>query len=217
MSTQQHSDKPILYSYWRSTASWRVRIALAYKGIDYEYRAVNLLNGEQLAEPHLTINPNATIPVLALPSNQIITHSNAILEYLEEVYPDKPLLPEDPVERAQVRAVVGTIVGDIHPLQNLRVLKKVGDDGAVEWGRHWISRGFEGLEKTLKQTAGTCCFGDTLTLADACLVPQVHNAANRFGVDMSRFPTISKLNQALMEREEFKTAAPGVMPDAPKE
>lgn len=207
-------NKPILYSYFRSSCSWRVRIALAFKNIDYEYKAVNLLKGEQLQEEFLKINPSAEVPAFVHNGN-VITHSIAILEYLEEAFPSPQLLPNGPVSRAKVRALVDSIVSDIQPIQNLRVLKYVGEKH-LEWGKYWIETGFAAVERYIKDIHGLYCFGNEVTLADLCLVPQVFNAA-RFNVDVSQFPLITEITSRLSELPAFKHSHPLVQPDCPDE
>ncbi|KAI8833725.1 glutathione S-transferase [Chytridium lagenaria] len=206
-------NQVVLYGYWRSTASWRIRLALELKGIKYEYKAVNLLKGEQNSEEFKKTNPNGTIPVLEW-NGKKIQQSIAILEFLEEVHPDVPLLPKDPVDRAQARAILCMIACDIHPIQNLRVLQKVGDDTKMEWGKHWIVRGFDALERILAENAtGKYCFGDQLTLADVALEPQYYNAV-RFNVDLSPYPTINRIHESLSTLDAFKKAHPSAQPDA---
>jgi len=204
--------KPVLYSYFRSSCSWRVRIALAFKGIDYEYKPVNLLKGEQLSEDYKKLNPTAEVPTF-VDKGHVLTHSFAILEYLEETVPDPPLLPKDVVVKAKVRAIVDTIVAGIQPLQNMKVLKHVGDASSL-WAKHWIESGFKSLEVILRQTHGKYCVGDNVTLADVCLVPQLYNA-NRFNVDMSLFPLISEITSRLNNLDAFKDSRPEKQPDCP--
>lgn len=210
------NTKPVLYSYFRSSCSWRVRIALAFKKIDYEYRAVNLVKdgGEQHSEEFTKLNPRREVPVF-VDGEQVLTHSVPIIEYLEETRPRPPLLPSDPVQRAKVRGIVESIVSGIQPLQNLNVLVRVGE-GKQEWAKYWIERGFAALEEQLRNTSGTCCFGDSVTIADLCLTPQVFNA-NRFGVDMTKYPIISRINEFLSSLEEFQNTHPSKQPDCPKE
>ena len=208
-------EKHILYSYWRSSCSYRVRIGLALKGVEYEYRAVSLLKGEQGEEEYTTHNPSQLLPALITPDGATLGQSVAILEYLEEVYPDQnPLLPADPVARALVRQAVGMIASDIQPVQNLRVLKYYGMDKKLEWGSHWISVGFDALEAFLAKTAGEYCVGDQITMADLCLVPQVYNA-RRFKIDVeNKYPTIFRIDAALTSLDAFVAAHPDQMPDA---
>ncbi|OWF50349.1 maleylacetoacetate isomerase 1 [Mizuhopecten yessoensis] len=154
------------------------------------------------------------VPALVM-NESTMTQSVAMLEYLEEVHPEKPLLPVDPLERVKVREIVSVISGGIQPLQNLSVLKKIGDEGKMEWGKFWIDKGFQALEEILKRTAGKYCVGDTVTIADACLVPQVYNA-NRFKVDMEQFPIIARLNDELLKLDAFKESHPSKMDDCPE-
>ncbi|OWZ23858.1 Maleylacetoacetate isomerase [Phytophthora megakarya] len=213
---------PVLYSYWRSSCSWRVRISLEWKNIAYEYRAVHLLNsgGEHLKDEYTTLNPNQRLPTLVV-DGHALPQSGAILEFLEETHPEKPLLPSDPVARAQVRNLCAIIGCDIQPIQNLEVQVKATEDAPEEqraakkqdWSRYWIQRGFEALEKELVKTAGTYCFGDEVTLADLYLQPQVYNA-NRVGVDMTKYPIIARISTALEAVPAFQKAHPSQQPDA---
>jgi maleylacetoacetate isomerase len=172
----RHCGQTLLYSYWRSSCSWRVRIALHFKGIPFEYCAVNLLKDEQKASDYTTMHPGALVPTLVI-DNVVLTQSIAILEYLEERRPESwRLLPQDALKRAQVRSIVQLISSDIQPVQNLRVLKYVGDEKKTEWARHWISVGLMAVEQLLTQTSGAFCVGDEVSLADVCLVPQIYNA-----------------------------------------
>ena len=208
-------QKPVLYSYWRSTSPWRVRIALALKGIDYEYRAVHLLRdgGEQHKPDYAALNPQQLVPTLLIDGLEL-TQSIAIIEYLDETRPDvSPLLPKDAASRARVRQIVQIIASDTQPVQNLRVLQKVGDEKKMEWGKYWITMGLDALEQTLGHTAGKYCVGDSVTIADLCLVPQIYNA-RRFNVDLSRYPITMRVSEALDEIEAFASAAPEKMPDA---
>jgi maleylacetoacetate isomerase len=211
-------SKPILYTYFRSSASWRVRIALAYKGIEYEQKYVNLLKKEQYGEDYLKINPLAQVPAL-LHNGHLITQSVAILEYLEEVVPGKPLMPKDPLQRARVRELCEIIGSGIQPLQNTSVIGKIDSEDAskrIEWAKFWVEKGFNALEKLLSQTSGKYCVGDELTLADLFLAPQVAQA-NRFMVDVSKYPNISRLNQTLKELDAFKKGDAFTQPDCPEE
>ncbi|XP_071962156.1 maleylacetoacetate isomerase-like [Antedon mediterranea] len=209
------NPKPILYSYFRSSCSWRVRLALAFKKIEYEYRPVNLLKSEQLSEEHKELNPSGQVPALII-DGLTLSQSIAIIEYIEETRPDFPLLPKEAGQRALVRQVTETITTGIQPIQNLSILKYVGSEKKMEWGHYHIDHGFEALEKLLSRTAGTYSVGNTITMADFCLVPQVFNA-NRFKVDMSKFPIISRVNAALIELPEFKAAHPSKQPDCPED
>ncbi|XP_064624073.1 probable maleylacetoacetate isomerase 2 [Lineus longissimus] len=207
--------KPLLYSYFRSSCSWRVRIALALKGIEYETKALHLVKGDQRSDDYKEVNPIGQVPSLVI-DGHTLTQSLAILEYLEETRPDVPILPKDPAKRAEARAIAELIGSGIQPIQNLSVLQYVGDEKKMEWAKHWIDRGFQALEKMLAKTAGKYCSGDDLTVADLCLVPQVYNA-NRFKVDMSKFPVILRVHAELEQLEAFKAAHPSRQPDCPED
>ncbi|KAG7170260.1 probable maleylacetoacetate isomerase 2 isoform X2 [Homarus americanus] len=209
------ASKPTLYSYFRSSCSWRVRIALAHKGVDYDYKPIHLLKKEQVSDEFMKLNPMGQIPALII-NNQTLTQSMSILEYLEEAYPQKPLLPKDLFTRAKVREVCEVISSGIQPLQNLSVLQKVGDEKKMEWGHFYINKGFVALEQLLAGCAGKYSVGDEVTLADCCLVPQVYNA-NRFKVEMAQFPTIVRVHDALSNLEAFKAAEPTNQPDCPED
>lgn len=208
-------SKVVLYSSFISSCSWRVRISLAFKNINYECKSVNLFEGEQLEEDFLKLNPSGKIPALVHNGN-VFTKSTAILEYLEEVVPTPRLLPVDPVKRAKVRALVDTIVADIQPLQNIGVLMFVGET-QQEWGKHWVEKGFTALERYLQDSRGQYCFGDEVTLADVCLVPQVFNSVTRFKMDLKQFPLINEISSRLLELPAFKNTHPFVQPDCPEE
>jgi maleylpyruvate isomerase len=211
-----------LYSYFRSSAAFRVRIALNLKNLPYDYAPVHLLRdgGEQLKPAYRSLNPDAIVPTF-VEGDHVLQQSLAIIEYLEETHPEPPLLPKSPVDRAYVRSVALQVACEIHPLNNLRVLKylkhSVGTDDATrdEWYRHWIESGFATLEQHLAgdSRTGKLCFGDTPTLADACLVPQVFNA-QRFKIDVGPFPTIQRIYDHATQLDAFARAAPGVQPDA---
>ncbi|HEV3428884.1 MAG TPA: maleylacetoacetate isomerase [Paraburkholderia sp.] len=212
-----------LYSYFRSSASYRVRIALNLKNLPYEYVPVHLVRegGEQLKPEYRKINPDAIVPTLIDDENHAIQQSLAIIEYLEETHPEPPLLPKSPADRAHVRSLALQVACEIHPLDNLRVLKylkhTLGVDEAAKdaWYRHWIESGFATLEERLANDprTGKLCFGDTPTLADLCLVPQVFNA-NRFKIDTMRYPTIQRICDYAAQLDAFARAAPGAQPDA---
>merc|ERR1719378_1940295 len=159
------ANKAILYSFFRSSASFRVRAALAMKGIDYEYKAVHLVKGEQLADNYKEINPQCLIPTLVIDDVKL-TQSMSIIEYLDETRPQAPLLPKNPFKKSQARTLALIIGADIQPVQNLRVLKAVGDDKKMEWGKTVIENGFQALDQSLKGTAGKYCVGDEVTLPD---------------------------------------------------
>ncbi|KAM4661869.1 maleylacetoacetate isomerase isoform 3-T3 [Discoglossus pictus] len=208
--------KVLLFGYFRSSCSWRVRIALALKGIEYDLRPINLIKdgGFQLTDEYKKVNPMQQVPALRI-DGVTLSQSLAIIEYLEETRPNPPLLPRDPKKRAQVRMISDHIVSGIQPLQNLAVLQKVGDKN-LEWAQYFIIRGFQALEKLLQDTAGHYCVGDKVTMADLCLVPQVANA-ERYKVDLTPFPTIAKINQSLLQLEAFQVSHPSRQPDTPPE
>ncbi|PRP88223.1 hypothetical protein PROFUN_04046 [Planoprotostelium fungivorum] len=212
----QQGQEYELFSYWRSTASWRVRIALAFKNIPHRIHPINLLKNEQQSEEYKKIHPLAEIPALKLTDGRTLTQSSAIIEYLEETHSFPSLLPLDAYKRAQVRAIVGTIVSDIHPIQNLRVQKKYSEDPdqRAAWAQYWISLGFDALEQMLAPLAGKYSVGDDVTMADVCLVPQVYNAV-RWKVDMTKYPTIVRVCENLSVLPAFIAAQPSNQPDAP--
>jgi maleylacetoacetate isomerase len=205
----------ILYGYPMSSASYRVRIALALKGIEVTTITKQLRRGEHRARDFLEINPQGFVPVLSLDDGQVLPQSLAIIEYLDEVYPQPALLPAAPIERARVRALSLLIACDIHPLNNLRVLQYLeGSLGEAQsardtWYRHWIEAGFEALEEALGRdpARGRFCYGDAPSLADVCLVPQVFNA-RRYSVDLVPFPRIVAIDAACREVPAFASAAP---------
>ena len=210
-----------LYSYFRSSAAFRVRIALELKGADYRIIPVNLLAGEQREPAFRARNPQGFVPALELPDGSLLTQSAAIIEWLEATQPGRPLLPATEPERARIRAICGVVACDIHPLNNLRVLKYLtGDLGLSEdqklaWYRHWVIVGFEALEPQLANdvATGRYCHGDQPGLADVALVPQVANA-RRFGVDLAPYPTIRRIDEACRQLAPFRSAAPENQPDA---
>ena len=204
-----------LYSYWRSSCSWRVRICLALKGLEYECIPVHLVKdgGEQHKDDYKELNPMEQVPTL-INDDIVLTQSMAIMEYLEEKFPGHPLLPKDVVKRAKVRELCEIVNAGIQPVQNLSVLQKIGDT-KVEWANNVITTGFVGLEKQLVKYAGKYSVGDEITMADACLVPQVMNA-ERFKVDMSQFPTIARINKSLLEHPAIIASGPKTQPDCPE-
>lgn len=209
--------KPVLYSYFRSSCAYRVRIALAWKNVDYEYKAVNLIKdgGEQHSAEFIKLNPMEQVPAL-VHNGETFTQSLAIIEYLDDKFPEPRLLPREPAQRAKARAVAELIASGIQPLQNLNVLLRLDESKRNEWSVHFITKGFKALEATLAKTAGKYCIGDEVTIADTCLVPQVYNA-NRFKVDMTQFPTLSRVSAALESLPAFKSAHPSRQPDTPPE
>lgn len=207
----------ILHGYFRSSASWRVRIALALKGLAAEQRFHHLRKGEQRAPDYLALNPQGLVPTLTLDGGAALTQSLAIIEYLEECHPTPALLPGDPVQRARIRAFAQVIACDIHPIQNLKILSRLralGHDDAVvnEWARTTIAEGLEACEALIAREKGPFCFGDTPTLADVCLIPQLGNA-KRFGVDVV-WPRIQEAAAACAALAAFQQAAPDQQPDA---
>jgi maleylpyruvate isomerase len=200
-----------LFSYHRSSAAYRVRIALNMKQIEHDIVPVNLLESEQKGEAYKAINPQGLVPCLRLATGQVIAQSTAILEFLEERHRQVPLLPKDDVDRATVRAWVNTIACDIHPLNNLRVLKylqgelAVEDDAKNAWYAHWISAGFAALEAQV--AAKPYCFGANITMADVYLIPQIYNAL-RFKVDMTPFPKLMGIYETCNRLDAFHNAAP---------
>lgn len=213
-----------LYTYFRSSTSYRVRIALQLKGLGYEAIPIHLLRdgGQQHGAAHAARNPAELVPVLQ-DGALTLTQSLAIIEYLEERHPDPPLLPGPPALRARIRALALAVACDIHPLGNLRVLqylKSLGVDAAQrqQWSRHWITLGLQALEQQLLQgpARGRCCFGDTPTLADCCLIPQMFNA-QRVGCDLARFPILQAIYAHCVALEPFQRAAPAAQPDAEPE
>jgi maleylacetoacetate isomerase len=210
-----------LYGYYRSSSSYRLRIALNLKGLEPEQSFIHLRKGDQFGEDYVKLNPQQQVPTLITDNDEALVQSPAILEWLDETYPDPPLFPADPIDRQRVRAIAAAVGCDIHPLGNLRVLqyvrKEFGQDeaGAFAWARHWVELGFAGIEAMLTGSSqtGRYCHGDSPTMADVYLVPQVFNSA-RFGVDMGKFPTIARIHEACNELDAFADAAPGVQPDA---
>lgn len=210
-----------LFNYFRSSASYRVRIALALKGLDYDYRPVHLARNEQTQESYAAVSASRLVPLLR-DGDAWVTQSMAIIEYLEETHPEPPLLPGDPLGRARVRALAQDIACEIHPLNNLRVLQffehewNVPQPEREEWVRHWIAEGFAGFERMLADnpSTGGFCEGDVPSMADCLLVPQVYNA-QRFGLDLEPYPTIRRINAACLALPAFDAARPERQPDAP--
>jgi maleylpyruvate isomerase len=213
-------NRPVLHNYFRSSTSYRVRIALALKGIEYDYEAFHLRRGEQRSERFLGLNPQGLVPALTWTDGKVYTQSLAIIEFLDEIVPEPPLFPKDASERQRVRSLAQMIAIDIHPINNLRVLAYLkahfGADEAAQaaWFRHWVTDAFAALEQRLatEPETGRFCHGDTVTVADLCLAAQITNN-KRFEVDMEPYPHIRRIGASLAELEAFRTAAPGNQPD----
>ncbi|MDC9719927.1 MAG: maleylacetoacetate isomerase [Gammaproteobacteria bacterium] len=210
-----------LSTYFRSTAAYRVRIALNHKQLEHTLIPVNLLvdGGQQKTTEYLHKSPNGLVPILET-DDGVLHQSLAIMEYLEEKYPANPILPIDLMSRAQVRAFSQSIACDIHPLNNLRVLQylsnelKVSDEAKKRWYVHWVHLGFSALEARLNASSGTqFCFGNEITMADICLVPQVYNAI-RFNCPMDEYPNIVRINDNCLELDAFTKSSPSNQPDA---
>ena len=209
-----------LHNYFRSSASYRVRIALALKGLDYEYVPVHLVKDEQLAAPYVNLSRTGLVPVLE-DGEAAITQSLAIVEYLDETHPAPPLLPGSALDRARIRALALDVACEIHPLNNLRVLRYlvrdmgVSDDNKDRWYRHWVESGLQAVERRLAGDAATgrFCHGDTPTLADIALVPQIFNA-QRFNCDLAAVPTVMRVFGECMQLDAFAKTQPSACPDA---
>ncbi|MES2633881.1 MAG: maleylacetoacetate isomerase [Pseudomonadota bacterium] len=208
-----------LYNYFRSSASFRVRIALELKGVSYDYLPVHLVKGEHKKADYAAVSPSLLVPTLETDDGEHLGQSMAIIEYLDEVHPEPALLPADPVGRARVRALAQLVACEIHPLNNLRVLKylvnelKVDDAAKATWYRHWVRDGLQAFERELAQLpASTYCYGDTPTLADCCLVPQIFNG-RRFDTDFSGLERTMAAFDACMKHPAFQKAQPSSCPD----
>lgn len=212
-----------LYSYWRSSASYRVRIVLQLKSLPVEYLPVHMVRdgGEQHSAAYRALNPQGLVPLLE-DGDLRLNQSLAIMEYLEEKYPLPPLLPADPAERARIRALAQVVAADIHPLNNLRVLRYLSNELSIDstakdaWYHHWILEGFRAFEQMLAGQGtepGAFCHGNQPGIAEACLIPQIYNA-ERFGVPLDAFPRIVALNRLCLSLEAFRAAAPEAQPDA---
>jgi len=209
-----------LYTFFRSSASYRVRIALAYKGLAHDAEYVNLPKGEHQADSFRAVNAQGLVPALE-DDRALFIQSLAIIEYLEERHPKPPLLPASPADRAYVRAVSQIIACEMHPLNNLRTLKyvrktyKLDEDGVNAWYRHWIANGFAMLEAYLarERRCGRYCYGDMVTMADCCLVPQVFNA-QRYKCDLAPYPTIVRIFEECMKLDAFASTQPSKQADA---
>jgi len=209
-----------LHNYFRSTTSVRVRIALAMKGLDYDYKGYALLGNEHKSAAYLALNPQGLMPALEIKYQAVLTQSMAILEYLDEAHPAPPLLPKDPLGRARVRSLSQIIAVDIHPINNLRILKYLetefgaDKDAKFKWFRTWAAAGMEALEVRLGETeTGKFCHGDTPGMADICLYAQMFNN-ERFGVDMTPYPHIMRIHKNCADLPNFVAGAPMNQPDA---
>ncbi len=209
-----------LYSYFRSSASYRVRIALALKGLSYDYVSVHLLKSEQLKPPFSDLSPSRLVPLLKV-GDHLVTQSLAIIEYLEETHPKPALLPDTALARARVRALALDVACEIHPINNLRVLRylvhemKVSDDDKNRWYRHWVETGLDAVERQLadSEDTGRFCHGDTPTLADVVLVPQIFNA-QRMDCRLDHVPTVMRIHNECMKLDAFISTQPSACPDA---
>ncbi|MEO8848035.1 MAG: maleylacetoacetate isomerase [Casimicrobiaceae bacterium] len=210
-----------LHDYFRSSAAYRVRIALHLKGLDVTHAFVHLRHGAQHSDDYRARNPHGLVPALTLDDGQVLTQSLAIIEYLDETHPQPPLLPREPAQRARVRGIALAIVADIHPLDNLRVLQYLesalhADDAARDaWYAHWVALGLSALETQLADDprTGRFCHGDAATLADCCLVPQLANA-RRASMDLAPYPTLLRIDAACLALPAFANAAPAMQADA---
>eukprot|EP01088_Endostelium_zonatum_P007992 TRINITY_DN20509_c0_g1_i1.p1 TRINITY_DN20509_c0_g1~~TRINITY_DN20509_c0_g1_i1.p1 ORF type:complete len:220 (-),score=39.96 TRINITY_DN20509_c0_g1_i1:24-683(-) len=219
MEQKGESSKTVLYSYWRSSCSWRARLVLSLKNIEFEYKYVHLIKdgGEQHKKEYTDLNPMHFLPTLII-DGVVIGQSLAIMEYLEETRPQVPLLPKDPKARAQVRQIMYIIACDIQPIQNLKTLNRVAEISEQQkgpWATKTIVDGLAAVEKLLEKFAGKYCVGDEITFADVALVPQVYGA-RRWNVDMSQFPIISRIDAALQDHEVFKACHADSQADAVK-
>ena len=204
-----------LYGYWRSSSSYRLRIVLGLKGIDFEYIAVNLLNGDQIADEHRSRNPLGQVPCLELADGELLIQSVAIMEYREELEPEPSLLPGDALNKARIRALVELVNSGIQPLQNLSVMKHIaefGGDGKA-FATHYNRRGLAALERLTHGANHPFLVGDQPTLADVCLIPQLYSA-RRFGIDIGEFPRLAAVEQACQALPAFQAAHPDNQPDA---
>lgn len=208
-----------LYNFFNSSTSYRVRIALALKGLDYQHHGINIRIGEQTSESYLSINPSKGVPALITDDDQTLSQSMAIIDYLDNTHPITRLIPTDNIDRSRVLELANVIACDMHPVNNLRILgylKKefgISEEQKNNWYQHWINEGFTAVEKLLiKYGHGVYCFGEQPTLADCCLVPQVANAL-RFGCDLSAFPKVLAIYEHCQKQPAFQQAAPDKQPD----
>lgn len=208
-----------LYSFFNSSTSYRVRIALALKGLDYDYKGINIRVGEQKNDDYRALNPSQGVPLLVEDDGTALSQSMAIIDYLDETHPEPRLLPAEPRARARVLELANAIACDMHPVNNLRILGylknrlEVSEEQKNDWYRHWIAEGFGAVEALLERYGhGPYCFGEVPTLADCCLVPQVANA-ERMGCDLSPYPRVMAVYQHCQRQPAFQQAAPSRQPD----
>jgi maleylacetoacetate isomerase/maleylpyruvate isomerase len=211
--------RPTLYSAWRATAPYRVRIGLALKGVDYAYSPLDLIKGQQREAAYAAVNRQMLTPALDLGDGQVLTQSLAILEWLEETHPEPAILPKDPLARQRVRTMALIVACDIHPLNNTRVGRKLSQLGVPQesaikdWIQPWIRDGFDALEPLVAEHSAGFAFGATPTIADCCLIPQVYSA-NRYQVDLSPYPAIRAVAERAAAHPAFQAAHPNNQPDA---
>ncbi len=207
-----------LYSYFRSSASYRVRIALNVKKVKYDIESINIVNGEQKESDYLEKNKQGLVPALELDTGEILTQSGAIIEFLDDAFPEIPLIPSDKVLAAKARALGSIITNEIQPLNNLRVLEYIRDiekfdpSQVTKWYHTWLRSGFDALENSIRKPF---CLGETVTIIECCLIPQVYNA-HRFKFDMSNYPKIERIYKLCLELESFQRASPEAQPDYPE-
>jgi len=214
------AQKLKLYDYFRSSASYRVRIALNLKGVDYELHSIDLRQGHQREQEYRTVNPQGLVPAIEI-DGQVLSQSLAIMDYLDQVYPEPELLPKDALKRAQVLELAYIIACDVHPINNLRILNyltnqlQIVEDRKLQWYHHWVKEGFTAYEARLQaiSRAEDVSYGDSITLADICLIPQVYNAL-RFDINMSEFPSIVTVYESCMRHPAFDKASPDSHPDS---
>ncbi|MBT6326690.1 MAG: maleylacetoacetate isomerase [Bdellovibrionales bacterium] len=215
--------RPVLYNYFRSSCSWRVRIALALKNIDYEYKSIHLVKngGEQHLDTYKDINSISQVPTLVI-DNKVFSQSIPIIEYLDELYPDTKILPSDKDIKFKSQEVANIVSTYIQPLQNLSTMQyliknfKISDQQKMDWSRNWIQKGFESIEVLLSKHSKKFTVSDQVTISDLLIVPQVYNA-KRFNVDLTKFPLINKVTQELLQLDAFKVSHPHNQPDCPPE
>ena len=212
-----------LYSFWRSQASYRVRIALHLKGLPYETITIDLLKGDQFDPAYRSLNPEAAVPTLVEDDGRLLVQSVAILEYIEETHPEPPILPASPHDRAHSRAIAAMVAGDVHPLIVPRMRKYlqetlgVGEAARVEWFRHWMGLGSRAVEELLSRDprTGRFCCGDSPTIADLCLIPHFVSASHLYDLNLGDYPTCQRIFENCMELDAFAATHPMKQPDAP--